>query len=639
MTWPLGAAILALLPSPARAEARMPTLAVVAFSAEAGNSRVELPGPGLGRVSGEAMLGTAYRVRWFREGSEWRIRATRTDRTKVWRLALEARYPSATTALTPWHFTLPVRVPLAPIARRGQAYWVWTIGVPSRLVSEAPDGRAALTPITSSHHGFWILGEADGTTSAQFGLDAWEVNASTEMAFRLGPAAAAQPAVTPPPGPSTLKGFLRVDRQGWAFTDAAGKPIRMMGRNQHDFVSLTRKEQVALLRGMRANGMNTLRILVQDPLFRPLPGVWNGEAIRRLRQALDLCASFGIRVVICLELSGCGYQYSISQHASPCWSDLYVLPEARVWYADMVDKVVRPLRTHPAVAAWDVTNEPDMPPDPASRVQAEAFRAWRAANRPSGGPTPLPSVAEYEAQNTEAGRDYWAWSSSALADAVIARARMVRRADPNHLITLSAWDPRLLRGHKGAEAFDYWSPHTYDLWLNGPVIEKHLLGLVLGQRNALPDRPRPVVIEEFGMSEAPGRPEALRAEHVRQFLAAAAKFRAGGILHWWDMAPALLEPYRTAPAMAPPLAGKPLAIWLPPSRYASTVIYSRYMDRRKWEEALWKAVEAGYSPRFIAAPSEASGMAALLQLDEPAPGDEAAFAAGTGLPAWAPTPR
>lgn len=140
------------------------------------------------------------------------------------------------------------------------------------------------------------------------------------------------------------------------------------------------------------------------------------------------------------------------------------------------------------------------------------------------------------------------------------------------------------------------------------------------------------------MSEAPDRPEALRAEHVRQFLAAAAKYRAGGIMHWWDMAPALLKPYRTAPYMAPPLAGRALAVWLPPSHYPSTVIYSRYMDRRKWEDALWKAVQAGYAPRFITAPSEAPGLGALLQLDAPAPGDEASFAARSGLPAWAPAP-
>ena len=145
-----------------------------------------------------------------------------------------------------------------------------------------------------------------------------------------------------------------------------------------------------------------------------------------------------------------------------------------------------------------------MPPDPTSKVQAVGLRAWcaglRRAQPPDAASPALPSVAEYEAQSTPEAREYWQWASQALADALISRARMLRKADPNHLITLSAWDPRLFRGRPGAEVFDYWSPHTYDLWLNGPLIERHVLCLVLGQRHALSDRPRPVVIEEFGMS-------------------------------------------------------------------------------------------------------------------------------------------
>lgn len=620
-----------------QAVAPLPAISVAAYSTTHGRQAVELPGLEGPQQSGSGTLGTTYRVDWRRTGNRYTIQATRTGSGDHWRLAVEARYPSDTRELTLWDQSLPVTVPLQSIRGKGQSYWTWTIGAPVRLASSAPRGGSLITPETGTHHGFWISGEKDSTFVAQFGLDAWTTGSSAILSFTVTPAVApAAPPKAAVAGRSRLTGFLRVDRQGEGFVDGSGRTWRMMGRNQHDFVAMDPNRQEALLAGMVQNGMNTLRILVQDTLFQPLPGQWNAEAVRRLRPALDRCAAHGIRVIICLELSGCGYQYSVTQHSSPCWSDLYLLPSTRAIYRDRVRRIVAPLRDHAAIAAWDVTNEPDLPPDPTSLVQAEEFRRYTTRLRGPSAPALLPTVPEYEAQATECSRDYWRWASGALAESLIDRARAIRQADPNHMITLSAWDPRMLRGYQGADLFSYWSPHTYDLWINGPLIEKHVAGLVLAQRTALPGRPRPVVIEEFGLSEDPSRPEAMRAEHIRQFAAAARRWGAGGLLHWWDMTPSMLEAYRSiAPGSRHPV-GKPLAVWLPPSNYPSTVIYSRYMERRGWEAAIWKAIEAGYTPTFVYTPEQARAMGRLMTLGQPMTQDESRFAGKSGVPGYQP---
>lgn len=628
-----------LLAALALAAGHAPRLSVAAYAVGRSPDRIALPAEARPGAAGEAMLGSTYRVRWSRSPIGWRIEATRTDEGKYWRLALEASYPASTTALTLTDQTLPVRIPLAAVARKGQAYWTWTPGAPNRLAAESPTGLSAIIPTTRSHHGFWVVGEADGTFTAQFGLDAWTVGAAASIALELSskpPSLPSRP--DPPAGRSTLHGLLKVDPSGAGFIDGAGRPWFMAGRNQHDFVAMSPAAQVAFLRAMRSARMNTLRILVQDTLFRPLPGVWNADAIRRLRPALDRCAAHGIRASICLELSGCGYQYSVASHLSPAWSDLYLHPEARRAYADLVRRIVRPLRNHPAVASWGVTNEPDIVPDPASVIQAQAFRAWVEARRGPGAPAQIPTVAEHEAQSTQAARDFREWSTAALADALIDRAQAVRAADPAHLITLSAWDPRLFADRAAARVFDYWSPHTYDLWLNGPLIERHVYGLLYGQRRALSDHPRPVVIEEFGMSEAPERPEALRAEHVRQFVAAARRLGLAGILHWWDMSPALLRACEP-PALAhpAPTPGRPLAVWLPPSHYAALVVYGRYMDRRRWEDRLWAVREAGFEPQFVTTCAAADRIGRLMILEKPAPG-ETDIMAGSRALRWSPEP-
>ena len=140
---------------------------------------------------------------------------------------------------------------------------------------------------------------------------------------------------------------------------------------------------------------------------------------------------------------------------------------------------------------------------------------------------------------------------------------MVRAADSRHLLTISAWDPRLLRGLPGAEVFDYWAPHSYEIYFIGPEISDQVMFQVGLLRRALPDRPRPVVIEEFGLFEDPKFPEPMRDEHCRKFLEAGDRWGAGMML-WYDLTPGLLAEFTAASHRqpVPPPPGPALGFWV-----------------------------------------------------------------------------
>jgi len=50
---------------------------------------------------------------------------------------------------------------------------------------------------------------------------------------------------------------------------------------------------------------------------------------------------------------------------------------------------------------------------------------------------------------------------------MVERAILVREADTRHLLTISAWN-RAYFGIPGASIFDYWAPHSYEIYLIGP---------------------------------------------------------------------------------------------------------------------------------------------------------------------------
>ncbi|MCC6444703.1 MAG: cellulase family glycosylhydrolase [Armatimonadetes bacterium] len=344
--------------------------------------------------------------------------------------------------------------------------WFWDIGTPGWIQAERGRERSRIRIAGRDHHGFFLVKDREGF-SAQICLDPpARRGESVEMAFRTG-AAIALPAQAPYRAAGQREsaaarqlqedGFVRVGAAGRGFTTANGAPFYPFGNNQPYLITLSSEEQNRILQRMADSGMNTVRVLISDCWFAPLPGVWNEEAYRRLHRTVAHCRAHGIRVIACQEQS----------------------------------------------------------------------------NRPA--------------------HDFFAYANALLADSLIARARMVRRADPKHPITLSHGNPRLLRGRAGDQVYDYWSPHTYDLWINGPEISHHALLLVESLRRALPGRPRPVVIEEFGISEGADFPEAMRAEHIRQFIEAARHRGAGSLLHWWEMTPLMYRiyvdasPYRPRP--------------------------------------------------------------------------------------------
>jgi len=611
----------------------------------------------------EGDLEQAFHVAWRRDGHALRVRITKLGDAWVGRLAVELRLAADTRALTYGYGDLPVRVPLAD-ARKGQVLWAWEYGVPSWFLGEGEQGAAGAVFDTTNSHGFFVDRGADRAFVVHIAVD-WPqtVGESVEVAFRLAPGAKPDALQAerrkrlgieraPPLHEARLRrlraaGFVRVDPTGWGFVTAGGRPLRLLGQNTPHLVTLSPAEQEKLLARSEAAGITVTRLLIPDYAYRPR-GAWNEEAYRRLPATVDRCAAHGIRTIICLEYSGAGMQYNLTIHRTANWCDLYLMPEMLEWYRGTVARVVVPLRDDPAVLGYDVTNEPDVALSPATPTLTGAWRAWLQTRYGTVGrlreawgqpdlagfdAAEIPKQEDYDRQRTQQASDFLAFGGDAIGRSLIARARLVRAADPHHLITVSGWDPRLLRGLPGAGLFDYWAPHSYEIYFVGPEISDQVLYQVAMLRRALPERPRPVVIEEFGLLEDPQFPEPMRAEHCRQFLEAGDRWGAGMMI-WYDLTPRLLAEFRAASHRepVPRTEGPGLAFYVAPSEECRVLIYPMYMWRRKWGLALALAEGAGFRVREVRGPAEAAGCQALLVLgDDLAPAEEQAVRA-IGLP-------
>jgi hypothetical protein len=653
--------------SPAHAEplpAPLQSLTVMAWLGGWGSLRA--PSVAAPEADGktEGDLEDAFHVEWQRDGDALRVEVTRLADTWVGRLAVEFRWAADTSALTYGYGDIPVRIPLAD-AQKGRVLWAWEYGVPSWLHGENAGGAAAAAAFdTTNSHGFFVDRHPDGSFVAHVAVD-WPKAAgeSVEVAFRLRPGTTPSALQSerrkrlgverdPPLDRAKLKrlraaGFVRVDPTGWGFVTGDGKPLRILGMNTPHLPMLSPAEQEKLLAQSEAAGITVTRFLIPDYAYRPL-GAYNDEAYRRLLATVDRCAAHGIRTILCLEYSGCAMQYNLTIHRTENWSDLYLMPEMLDWYRGTVERVVAPLKGNPAVLGYDVTNEPDLALSPASPTLTGAWHAWlqtkygtveklrEAWGQPDladFGAAGLPKQEDYDWQRTQQARDFLAFSGDAVGRSMIARANLVRAVDPRHLLTISAWDPRLLRGLPGAEVFDYWAPHSYEIYFVGPEISDQVMHQVGLLCRALPDRPRPVVIEEFGLFEDPKFPEPMRDEHCRQFLEAGDRWGAGMML-WYDLTPGLLAEFTAASHRqpSPPPTGPGLAFIVTHSDECRVLVYQLYMWRRKWGQALALAQEAGFSAREIVTPAEAAGCKALLILGDDLSPAEADVASQTGLP-------
>ncbi|NCO42732.1 MAG: hypothetical protein COZ06_00415 [Armatimonadetes bacterium CG_4_10_14_3_um_filter_66_18] len=626
-----------------------------------------VPAPaGDGTVDGS--LGGVFDVQWTREGGALELAVKRKRDDWCGRLAVDFALSGDVAALHYGVRELPVRVPVAAV-KPGAVVSTWETGAPRWVLAEAAKAAEGVLFETRNHHGFFVSRAKDNTFHLHACLDSGAAGGTVRMAFRLLPGTAADSlarlsaeqsggkSVTTPDTEAAARlratGIVKADASGWAFADAAGKPFYAIGLNQAHLPTMGAAEQDDILARAAAAGMTVVRLLIPDWCYRPLPAAWNDEALRRLHDTIDRCAAYGLRALICLEYSAHGYQYNCSVHLSPSPGDLYLMPEPLRWYEEIVGRLVTPLRDDPAVFAWDVSNEPMIEPDPASPFLPAAFQAWlkerygtldalrNAWEQPdltALADAPVPSKQDWEQQKTPPARDCFAFAGDAVAKSMIARGKLVKAADPNHLVTISHGNPRQLRGHEGAELFDFWAPHTYDLWVNGPVISHHVLYLIDTLRNALPDRPRPVVIEEFGINEGPKYPDAMRAEHLRQFLEAGKRWGAAGIMHWWEMSPAMFAEYAAAqPYQLQPRPAKPtVAAYLPPSQEWKTMHYPAYMTRRLWGQCLHAAAQAGWNTEYVSAPQEAAGCDAVLVLADELQPEEVEVVRSMGLPVFLP---
>ncbi len=596
-----------------------------------------------GTVEGE--LGDVFGVAWTREANTLRAKVTTLKEAWCGRLGIEVPFAEGVDAIAVGMNDLPVRVPLT-VEKTGQIWWTWEVGVPRWLLG----GTEAVIVKTRDTHGCFMIRDEDGSGMVHLCLDRPEVGGSVEIELEMVEATAdgdaswklavqegGQPqARMPAPRDG---GFVRVDEEGWGFELEDGTPFHAMGKNLAHMETLTPAEQDELLDRVVAAKMNTIRLMLPDCTYRPVPGVWNDEAIVRLRETIARCAERGIRVVVCLQYSAAAHQYNNSIHITPAWGDLYLLDETMEWYAEIVERIVVPLKDDPTILAWDITNEPLLEPDARSKVLPEAFREW------TGDPdAELPTKDEFEKCSTPEARAFWDFAPGLLAKGLIRQGKMVRAADPNHLITVSHGAPRFFRGLEGADVFDFWAPHTYDLWVNGAQIDEHVALLVHSLRWALPDKPRPVLIEEFGMRISDRHAAEDCAEHISQFIAGGKRHGLAGLLHWWDMAPEMDEAYAEAgtdygAAQESRRHGtedgpKRLAVYLPPSQEWKLVVYDQYMTRRAWGKALAQAHDAGWEIRSVGEPREADGADALLVLGDEMTEEELGVVKAMGLPVW-----
>ena len=420
----------------------------------------------------------------------------------------------------------------------------------------------------------------------------------------------------------------------------------MTRQNLPHLAMLSPAEQEKILAQSEAVGVNVTRFLIPDYAYRPL-GAYNPEAYRRLLATVDRCAAHGIRSVICLEYSGCGGQYNLTNHTTKNWSDLYLMPEFVNWYKGTLERVVVPLKDNPGVLAYDVTNEPDMALSPATPTQSSAWHAWLqgkyttlAGLRDAWGKPDLasfeaadnPKQDDYDWQKTQQARDFLAFGGDAVGRSMIGRAKLVRAIDKRHLLTISAWDPRLLRGLPDAGIFDFWAPHSYEIYFVGPEISEQVEFQVGLLRRALPDRPRPVVIEEFGLTYDGKFPPPVQAAHCRAFLDAGDRWGAGIMV--WDLLPEMLPEFKAVSQRkpAPPTPGPKLAFYVAPSEECRSLIYPMYMWRRKWGRALAAAEDSGFRVQEVFKPADATGSKALLVLGDNLTSAEEKAVRDFGLP-------
>lgn len=644
-----------------------PLLAVDVFAWLGSWSALRTPVVAIPAADGEtaAALEGVFAVTLARSGDRVTITLRRTSADWCGRVGVRFRFAGETSTLVYSIGELPVRVPLSGVAP-GLVVSTWQTGAPRWLQAETTTARFGVLIESRAHHGFFLYRTGEGTLDAHCALDCAAVGDTARFGLRLAPGVTPDELQAtarelfgsrsaPPPDSAAASrlrqtGFIRVDGAGRAFVDGTGNPWYAMGCNLPHLITLSDAEQEAELAKAAAARMSVVRVLVPDTEYRPLYGAWNDEAIRRLRAVVERCAAHGLRVLVCLEYGAHGHQYNASVHLSPVPGDLYLLEKPLVEYQEVVRRLVEPFRDDPAIFAWDVSNEPLIEPDATSPVLADRFGAWlrgrygteeaRRAAWGEAGAAPaavgLPAKEEYEKQATPRARDFFAFAAAAVGESMVARARLVRAADPNHAITIGHWHHRLLRGVAGAGVFDFWAYHTYDLWVNGPVVSEHVLYLAEGLRHALPDRPRPVVIEEFGIQTGPKYPAEVRAEHIRQFIAAGQRWGLAGLMHWWEMAPEMLGAYRQAhPYRLQAEADGPLlGVWLPASEEWQSVFYPRYMTRRLWGQVLQTAAESGWRLRWLAAPDQARACKALVVLAEHLPETEAAALRAARVPLY-----
>ncbi|MBI2874295.1 MAG: hypothetical protein HYY09_04360 [Firmicutes bacterium] len=142
------------------------------------------------------------------------------------------------------------------------------------------------------------------------------------------------------------------------------------------------------LAGMKALGIRTVRFFLLWPDFQPEPFRLDEIALQRLGRFLDLCSRHGLSACPTFftgHMSGENWDVPWRRGADP-YTDPFLLRAQ----AYQVRRIASLFGGHPAVACWDLGNEPDLVARPRHADDAESWAAFlKGEIRAAGGRQPL----------------------------------------------------------------------------------------------------------------------------------------------------------------------------------------------------------------------------------------------------------
>lgn len=281
---------------------------------------------------------------------------------------------------------------------------------------------------------------------------------------------------------------------------------------------------------LRALGGNCVRVFLTYGSFFPTPDRVNPEALAKLERFVDLAEENGLYV----HPTGPDHWEGLPDYAKgDRLSDPRVLAALKVFWTTIATR----FRDRPAVFAYDLLNEPEIPWDtPSQRAawnrwlsakypsHAALTNAWKRADVPEPGAIPAPPREDAELDPRLL--DYQHFRESLAVNWTRLQVEAIRAADPRALVTAGfiQWSLPIALAHIGhysafrpsqhAPFLDFLTFHFYPLangayHYDGPEAERRNLAYLDCLAREFAGHGKPVVIGEFGWYGG-GRPKAFK---------------------------------------------------------------------------------------------------------------------------------